>query len=74
MRALSLFLVGIAVAIVSIAPANAQPRTILDNTKPLPEWRTSFSSCMALSLKQGWRLNEASWFCGVQAYPRETNK
>jgi len=74
MRAPSLFFVGSTVAIISIAPANTQPRTVQDSTKPLPEWRTSFSACVALATKQGWSHNETSWFCGVQAYPRESNK
>jgi hypothetical protein len=74
MRASLLFFAGLAVAILSIAAANAQPRTVLDEKKPLPEWRTSFSACVAIATKQGWNHNEVSWFCGVQAFPREANK
>jgi hypothetical protein len=74
MRASSLFFVGLAVAIITIASANAQKAQNVQNSKkPTPLWRT-FSECVAVGKKQAWGPNEVSWFCGNQLYPRESNK
>ena len=61
MKTSSLFVVGLALAILSIAPANAEK-----NTKPASyadKKPASYAECMALARKQGWGPNAAWGYC-----------
>jgi hypothetical protein len=70
MRTSSLLLIGISVAIISIAPANVQKAHDDQNTKKTaPLWKTSFLACVEFGRKTGYGLNQISSFCGSQQYP-----
>ena len=58
MKTASPFVVGLAFAMLSIAPANAE-----NNKKP-----ASYAECMALASKQGWGPNAAWGFCNNQGF------
>lgn len=77
MKASSLFVAGLAVAIISIAPANAynpQPgcSTTTGVTSGVPctpqtGWKpVSYVECTAHLREQGWRDNVGWWWCGNQ--------
>jgi hypothetical protein len=75
MKTSSLFVAGLAVAILSIAPANAErkkdnknnsdcaPSNCQGKFKP-----TSYAECMALGNKRSWDANTASWYCSNQGF------
>lgn len=75
MKTASLFVVGLAVAILSIAPANAEnnknnknnsdcaPSTCQGKFKP-----ASYAECMALGNKRAWDPNTAWLYCSNQGY------
>jgi hypothetical protein len=70
MRTSSLLLIGISVAVISIAPANVQKAHDDQNTKKtVPLWKTSFSGCVEFGKKTGYGPNQISSFCGSQHYP-----
>jgi hypothetical protein len=76
MNAVSLFVAGLALAILSIAPANAaSPKAIgpwvgcsgssgmhSPTCKNVGNW-TTYTECMEAGLKIGWRGGENSWYC-----------
>jgi hypothetical protein len=66
MKTSSLFVVGLAFAILPIGPANAEK-----NKKPAnyaDKKPASYAECIALASKQGWGPNAAWGFCNNQGF------
>jgi hypothetical protein len=70
MRTSSLFFLGIAVAILSIAPVNAAQNakkpaltTHSDNT-----YKGTHSECLGMAMKLGWGVSEVSRYCSYHNF------
>lgn len=76
MKASSFFVASLALAILSVIPANAGPANAAapwvgcslssgiysPTCRNLGNFKT-YASCMEAGLKIGWRANEQSWYC-----------
>ena len=82
MRASSLFFAGLAVAIISIAPANAEKNIKVEDTYKCSTttWpvisafqcnkpvATSYVECVKMVTDKGWRSSDAWWGCSNQGF------
>jgi hypothetical protein len=82
MRAASLFFAGPAVAIISVAPANAEKNTKVEDTYKCSTttWpvisafqcnkpvATSYVECVKMVTDKGWRSSNAWWGCSNQGF------
>jgi hypothetical protein len=75
MKTASLFVAGLAVAILSIAPANADPNKCSTTTYPANSavqcWKptaTNYAGCVKIFTDKGWRDSDAWWTCTNQKF------
>jgi hypothetical protein len=75
MKISSLFVAGLAIAILSIAPANAEKNKISKNNSDCAPSTcqgkfkpASYAECMALGNKRAWDTNTAWLYCSNQGY------
>jgi hypothetical protein len=76
MKASSLFLAGLAVATISIAPAgaqNAQKKPVLTSEREAEikaRWygATNYRDCLAVALEVGWTNDESRYGCNARKF------
>jgi hypothetical protein len=75
MKTASLFVAGLAVAILSIAPANADPDKCSNTTYPANSavqcWKPTaahYAECVKIIMGKGWRDYDAWWTCTNQKF------
>ena len=82
MKATSLFVAGLAIAILSIAPANAQKNQISQDTYKCSTTTypvhsaeqcnkpvaTSYVECTKMLMDKGWRASDVWWGCTNQKF------
>jgi hypothetical protein len=76
MKASSLFLAGLAVAIISIAPAgaqNAQKKPILISERESEikaRWygATNYRDCVSVAMEVGWTNDESRYACNARKF------
>jgi hypothetical protein len=68
----SLFLAGLAVAIMSVLPANAEAARTASKPALTPSsdntLKGSHSECLAMAVKIGWSANEVSRYCSYHEF------
>jgi hypothetical protein len=83
MKVSALVSMGIVVAILSVAPTNAQITQKTQKLQTKPEWNpgepwppkwATFDVCVAAGKKFAWDLNTISLWCGAQAYGAVSDK
>jgi hypothetical protein len=75
MKAASLFVAGLAVAILSIAPANAQSNKCSSTSYPAHSavqcWKptaANYTECVKILTDKGWRASDTWWTCTNQKF------
>src|SRR5438445_12754609 len=79
MKVSALLSMGIVVAILSVAPANARDTQKIQKPQTAPVWNpgepwppkwATFEACQAAGKKWAWDLNATSQWCSAQSYDR----